>query len=353
MEGFSFKDTSLFLPLRLGPTARDTLQEFIDIDVTAEDLVRILHRNQVYGDLFARFVNQKTQPRRPKGQPKPGTPESTEPAVPESPTHRLISLLGMIGSRNLILSLRMHKALEGRFPVSEDGEVELKTLDYLKRAMETEELFLRSKLEYSETAYSAAVYYDWKIRHLSKQKAFKKIEPYCETVWKRALRTGLLAYFLAEKVKGILPKQAMAAGFVLHGGKLTLAGMFEDYPEFEAAEDARDKLSPLARLLRERERYGVAQEEVSSYSLRFFDLFQALNIPVRYFREPYCLKGADEMQYRMASLLYLADAMARSWKIPADVKDPVIQQWGHPSLRQFKFTPTTLIAVMKSAMTVR
>jgi len=130
MEGFSFKDTSLFLPLRLGPTARDTLQEFVDIDVTAEDLVRILHRNHAYGDLFARFVNQKTQPRRAKEQTKPGSTEAPKPPVPDSPTHRLINLLGMIGSRNLILALRMHKALEGRFPISEEGAVELKASDY-------------------------------------------------------------------------------------------------------------------------------------------------------------------------------------------------------------------------------
>ena len=55
MGGFPFNNTELFLPFRLGATARETLQEFIDIDVTAGDLTRILNTNQVYRDLFFRF----------------------------------------------------------------------------------------------------------------------------------------------------------------------------------------------------------------------------------------------------------------------------------------------------------
>lgn len=352
MEGFSFADTSLFLPLRLGPTARDTMQEFIDIDVTADDLVRILHRNRTYRDLFSRFVNQKTQPRKAPAAKAPGSPE--EPKVPASPTHRLISLLGMIGSRNLILSLRMHKALEGKFPITEDGSVDIKTSEYLKRANETEEQFLRAGLDYSETAYSASVYYDWLIRHLSRNKNFKKdLEPYCDTIWKRALRTGLLAYYLAQEVKGIPPKLAMAGGFLLHGGKLLLASQDVSYIAFESEKDADARLTPLARLLLEREKFGTGQEEVSSHSLRYFDLFTDIIPAVRHFREPYCLKGADDLHYRLAALFYLADAMGRSWKIPVDEKDPVLQEWAHPSLKQLKLSPKTLVAVMKSAMTAR
>jgi HD-like signal output (HDOD) protein len=352
MEDFSFADTSFFLPLRLGPTARDTLQEFIDIDVTADDLVRILHRNRVYRDLFSRFVDQKTQPR--KAAKSKEEKEAEAPKEPSSPIHRLISLLGMIGSRNLILALRMHKALEGKFPLSEDGAVDLKASEYLKRAIETEEQFLRSGLDYSETAYSASVYYDWLIRHLSRRKDFKKeLEPYCELIWKRALRTGLLAYFLGREVTGVTPKLAMAGGFLLHGGKLLLASRFEDYIKFETALDGDARLTPLARLLAEREKYEVVQEELSSHSLRYFDIFADLIPAVRSFREPYCHKGSDPLHYRLSALLYLADAMARSWKIPNDEKDPVLLEWAHPSLNELRLKPKTLLRVMKTAMANR
>jgi hypothetical protein len=196
------------------------------------------------------------------------------------------------------------------------------------------------------------VYYDWMIRHLSRREDFKRsLEVYCEQVWKRALRTGLLAYFLAHEVKGVAPKHALSAGMLLHGGKLFLASTQEGFVDSEAELNERIDLSPLARLLMERQKWGVAQEQISAHSLRYFDVFQSLVPAVRAYREPYCLKG--DINYPLASLLYLADAMAGTWRIPADEKDPMFKEWGHPSLKQFKLKIPKLIEVMKSAMTLK
>jgi hypothetical protein len=341
MESFSLEKTDLFRPLRLGATARETLQEFADIDVTAEDLVRILKKNQAYRELFSRFVNQKT------GSQK------TEEGKNESPTHRLIGLLGMMGSRNLILSLRMHKCMEGKFPINEEGNVEVQVSNYLKRAIDLEEVFLKSKLEYSETAYTAGVYYDWIQNTFSKHPQFKKIlEPYCTEVWNRAFRTGILAYFLAKNVIGISPKQAMAAGFFLHGGKIFLASSFPEYPDWEKAA-TNPKLSPLGRKILELERFGYNFEEVSAHTLFYFDVFPSLREVISIAREPYYAKGKDPALYKFAALLYLAEEMARSWKIPANDKDPIFQEWAHPSLKQLKLNPTKLMQIMKSAMTLK
>lgn len=345
MEGFSFKDTDRFLPLRLGATAHDTLQEFIDIDVSAEDLVRILNRNQAYKDLFSRFVNQKTRG-KPVGDEKKGE-------EPVSPTHRLISLLGMLGSRNLILSLRMHKAITGAFPVKEDGSVDIKASEYVKFALECEEVFLRNNLDYSETAYAAGVYFNWLKRALAHHPSFKKgLESYCDRVAKRALRCGILAYFLAQHVQSLNPKQALAAGMLMQGGKIILAGLLEDYSSVET-ESEETTSPPLYRLLKERARYGAGFEEVSSQSLYYFDVFRALAPAVRHVREPYALKGGDHVQYDLASLLYLADCMGRSWKIPSGEKDAVFAEWDHPSLKHLKLSVATLTQVMKQAMAVR
>jgi hypothetical protein len=344
MEGFSFKDTDRFLPLRLGATARDTLQEFIDIDVSAEDLVRILNRNQAYKDLFSRFVNQKTRK-------SSGEKEKDEESV--SPTHRLISLLGMLGSRNLILSLRMHKATAGSFPVKEDGSIDIKASDYVKFGLECEELFLRNNLDYSETAYAAGVYFDWLKRALSTHPSFKKgLEAYCDRVSKRALRCGILAYFLAQNVQSLHPKQALAAGMLMHGGKLVLAGAFEDYSAAETQME-ESNVPSIFRLLKEREFYGAGFEEAASQSLYYFDVFRTLAPAVRQTREPYTLKGGDHVQYDLASLLYLAECMGRSWKIPAGEKDPLFTEWAHPSLKHLKLSAVTLTQVMKMAMAVR
>ena len=122
MKAFSFQDSELFVPLRIGRTARETLQEFIDIDVTASDLTRILDNNQTYRDLFFRFVNQKTakaEKPKPAVEVKDGQAAPVpEKEAPPSPTHRLIGLLGMLGSRNLILALRIHRLMNGKFPVT-------------------------------------------------------------------------------------------------------------------------------------------------------------------------------------------------------------------------------------------
>ena len=342
MSGFTFRNTEQFLPLRLGPTAQDTLQEFIDIDVTAEDLTKILKRNKAYRDMFARFIEQKSSEKKEPGASKNGPH-----------THRLIGLLGMMGSRNLVIALRMHKAVNGKFPETPDG-LKITPSDYLKKSMETEEAFLRAKLEYSETAFTAAVYYDWLIQIMSKTNSYKKtLEPYCDLVWKRAQKTGYLAYFLAKEVKGGSPKNALAAGFFLHGGKILMAQQNPTYIDFETQLEANPKLSPLAKLLLERDKFQTSFEAVSAHSLRYFTLFRSVIPAVANFREPYNLKGIDKSGCQLAALLYLADSMAHSWKIPADEKDPAFAEWAHPSLKQLQLSPKKLIAVMKSAMTLK
>ncbi len=336
------ENTDLFLPLKIGKTVRDTLQEFLDIDVTAEDLVRILRKNQAYRELFSRFVNQKT---------KSATEGDGKDSLP-TPTHRLIGLLGMIGSRNLIVALRMHKQLEGTFPVTKEGNVDLQAGQYLKHAMEMEEVFLRGKLEYSETAYAAGVYFDWLEKMFSKHAQKKVLEPYAKDVWNRAYRTGILAYFLAKQVKGMSSKWALAAGFLLHGGKLYLAANFPEYAEWDKAA-THPKLNLLGKKILEMERFGWNYEEVSSHTLFYFDVFANLREPIAIFREPYLAKGKDPYVYKFAALLLLAEEMADSWKIPANEKDPIIQSWAHPSLKQLQLNPTKLIQVMKSAMTLK
>lgn len=354
MKAFSFQDTDRFLPYQLQPTARDTLQEFIDIDVSADDLVRILNRNQVYRSLFFRFIAKKT------AAPEKNTDadgDKGKEKEEDSPTHRLINLLGMIGSRNLILALRMHKAAEGAFPAAPDGSVDVKAADYLKFAMEFEESFLRNDLEYSEMAYAVGVYFDWFLRVEAKHPAFKKLDPYYREVAKRAFRTGLIAYFLADGVKGVTPKFAFAAGALTQAGKLFLATEYsegkENYADFDRAIDKNSKHTPLARVLVEREAYSTTHEEVGAHTLRYFDVFKPLIPAVRFYREVFCLKGVDKQNYAFAATLLLADRMASSWKLPVDEKDPVFLEWAHPAVATLKLSKAKLIDTMKRAMTLK
>jgi hypothetical protein len=248
-----FSETERFLPLKLGRTAHDTLQEFIDIDVSAGDLVRILNENQAYRDLFFRFVSQKTA--KPE-KPKEGEDKKKEPP---SPTHRLVNLLGMLGSRNLVMALRIHRLADGRFPIKEDGKIDINAGDYLKRALEGEDSFQRNGLEYSETAYAAGVYFDLCRHVFEKSGDFKRLQPYFDRCWKRAFRTGVLAYLLAEKLAGFTPKYALAGGMMAHAGKVSLAvwKQNEGYAEFEEKLDDNKELPAIARMLLEREKFGL------------------------------------------------------------------------------------------------
>lgn len=350
MKAFSFQETSRFLPYKLGLTARDTLQEFVDIDVSADDLVRILNRNQMYRSLFFRFVSKKT------AAPEKKKPEE-KAKEQDSPTHRLVSLLGMIGSRNLILAIQLFRSKEGAFPVQPDGSVDLKASDLLKNAIEFEDSFSRNNLEYSETAYAAGVFFDLFLNLHAKSPEFKKLEPYFKEIIKRAQRTGVIAYLLASDVQGMSPKHALAAGMLSQSGKLLLAAAFPDgkdgYPELERKLEKEAKLSGLARVLMEREAFGVSHEEVSAHLLRYFDLFHSVIQPVRYFREPYCLKGVDEQNYKFAVLLGLADRMASTWKAPADEKDAIFADWATPANAILKLRKEKMIEAMKKAMNLK
>lgn len=361
MKEFSPQETNTFLPYRMGDTARDTLQEFIDIDVTADDLVRILDRNQVYRALFFQFINRKAKgpSRAPrKTEPKKEEPKPEDKAKePESPTFRLVSLLGMIGSRNLILALQLYRAREGKFPPAEEGGIDLKAGDFLKTAIEAEELFQRNKFEYSETAYAAGFCFDAVISLQAKDPNFKKLEPYFKEIAKRAQRTGVLAYLLAAEVSGMSPKHAAFAGMLTQIGKLLLASAFEDRPSpYSMVERVYDKeisLTSQAKAILEREEFGLSHEEVSAQLLRYFRLFPELAPVVRFFREPYCLKGVDAPNYRFAELIGLADRMAASWKQPVDEKDPIFAAWGTPATPVLKLKRETLLKVMKQAMGAR
>src|SRR5258708_2311386 len=141
-----------------------------------------------------------------------------------SPTHRLIALLGMIGSRNFILALRIHKAVTGKFPDLNTQKNPFSAPDILKRSLEIEEIFTRNKFAYPETVFAAALAYDWLYFIAARQANFKKLEPYFQDTWKRMLRYAFLGHCLASRAPNFgFHKFAAAGAMLTQVGKLHMA----------------------------------------------------------------------------------------------------------------------------------
>lgn len=330
--------------LRLKATARNVLQEFIDIDVTSDDLVRILKENPAYKSLFERFVDQKTRKVKKEEDKKDGQEHQT-------PTHRLIALLGMIGSRNFLLSLREHKAIYGSFPLQPDGSLQdIKSNDYLNAALEFEEAFTRNKLPYVETIFAAGYYFDW-IETLAKKKGTHKKNA---DVWKRlrggCFRTALVTNALGSKVRGFsFHKFAAAAGACAAAGKALLFLIHGDaYDDF--LEETKG-WPVMARSLEERSRFGLASEEIAEIGIRFFGIFPQCARAVRFCREPYRLIGQDPHVLELAQVLSLSMAMSETWRLPNDERDPVLKEWVIPKGLPLK--PKDLVEAMRMAMTAK
>ncbi len=340
-------------PLRLKPTARDTLREFIDIDVTADDLVRILNRNLAYRDMFERFVQKKIKP------PSGGEKKDGEVKEP-SPTHRLVSLLGMIGSRNFILALRMGRLHTGKFPVQEDGGVDLKAGDFLKRATEIEEQWQRNGFEYGETAFAGGVLHDMILNLARQKKDSKKLEESLQFNWKQGLRMTAAAHQLAIRVGGFAFLKFAAAGALsVWAGRSLMEFAFpgdqeaRSWAEFQTKFGPWEEINPTAFRVLELDVMGVQHEEVAAWALEYFDVFQEFAPAVRWYREPYQLKNSgDRNLWHFASLLNLASKMGRAWRLPQDEKDATIQAWAkeHPEL---KLRPKSIHEAYRAAMTMK
>lgn len=351
-----------YLPqLYLARTAQDVLQEFIDIDVTSDDLVRILRNNPSYQMFFEKYVNKKSpQKNQIATDPKDGS-HKKEAGI-STPTHRLIALLGMIGSRNFILALRLAKASTGSFPATAEGSIDFKPSDHLRYCLDMEEMALRNNIEYGETLFAAAYLYDW-LTAIAKKGNYKRLEPFMQQSWKQSRNTAMIAHALGKKVKNLsFQKYAGAAGLMHNIGKILLAiatsegassGGANYLNELEKADKQGWKWNGEQGIVMEKSLYGIQYEELSAMALLQFRVFKDLERSIRYHNEPFFLKTVDKNSYQLACIINLASLMAKSWKAPADEKDPVIAEWTKPWTKDLKLQTKDLISTMKWAMTLK
>lgn len=356
-------------PLRLGPTARETLQEFIDIDATAEDMVRIFRQNPAYRHTLERFVSLKA-PAALKAdadteaaangdsQEKKDEEEKNKRPKHLTPTYRLISLLGLLGTRNFILALRIFKATTGKFPEEVKGKWNFAPPEYLKKCLEIEEFCFTHKLLYVETSYAAAYMYDWIGAMAKNHPQARALVPFVDQCWKTGQRAGVVAYGIAERYPNFaFLKFAMASGILHNVGRALMAVTFADatpsYVDFATRLDKVTGLPRLAYALQERAAFQVSANEVSSLAMRSFSVFNPIGQALHYQNEPYNLKPVDKNLYLLAATLQLSSAMASAWRIPTDDKDPLLKQWKRPWVKDLHLNEKKLGEIMKWAMTLK
>jgi hypothetical protein len=272
-----------------------------------------------------------------------------------TPTHRLISLLGMIGSRNFLLALRLSKGTTGKFPYNKEGVLDVKASDYLKNAVAIEEYCQRNGIDYNETAYAAAYLYDWLLALARQKNIPKNAEAYALQAYKYSLRIGVLSYGLAEKVRGFgFMKFALAAGLTTGLGKVVMACEYtsktRSFLDYQAELEKKPISHPVAAMISEREKFLVNHAEISALCLRFSGIFSFFERSVNYYEEPFFLKNGDKNHYQLAVILYTAAQMARDWKLPADTKDPVFNNWRNPWLKDLRITDNHLLETIRWAM---
>lgn len=334
-------------PYRIGKTAEDLLQEFIDIDVNGDDLVRILGNNPVYLHLLDEFVALKSGELKKQGD---------EEKIELQPTRRLLSLLGMVGSRNAILSLRLARATQGTFPYSKEGKLELKPDQYLKNALAIEELCQRNQIEYADSAFAGAYLFDWLVAVLKVKKAPQKALEYAAQAGRDAQRMALVALGISRLVQGFgFHRYAMAAALSVGLGKILMACEFDkqgnSFVAFQA-ETAKDPPPAVMATAHEAAAFGTHHSELAALCLSFSAILRPVERSVRHHLEPYYLRGAPKNVYLLGLVLHTAALMARNWRLPGDLKDPLVATWRSPWRAPLKVSDQQLLNVMQWAMKV-
>lgn len=135
--------TEVYPRISLAATSYQTLEAFINVDVTAEKIGSYLTKNQYYEDMYLRVIQALGREELPS-------------------TNAAVVLLGMQRSRNFIVALQLFRTVYQKHPeVSAEGKLDFKPEDYLKFALKTEETAVNMKDRYADTAYAAGLIFDY------------------------------------------------------------------------------------------------------------------------------------------------------------------------------------------------
>lgn len=323
---FHFK---VAMSLRLPDTSRKVLEEFVDIDVNAEAVAKIVQRNQYFEHMLLHEI-------RSLGL-KENTPKLTA----------AVALLGMQRVRDFVCALQILRMVGRRHPeVDKDGKLNFKASDYLKHATRTEEFVTNHRLQYGDTAYAAGMMFD--VMTAVGQELFQAPKTYFEyvgEVYKHGMRTARIGVEIAKSFKSFSYTKFVFAACLVHDiGKLAME-LLLDYSNFRA-DLGKKPVSREVRHFAEAARYGLTHDYFSSQMAYFFGVFRTVEKAILFHHEPYLLKSSNKELFTFASLIALASNMANNVRVPKDANDPIYKAWFTPELGDFKVDPKLLQTIM-------
>jgi HD-like signal output (HDOD) protein len=322
--------TKLAMPLKLPPTSRKILSEFVDIDVNSEKVSKIIQENQYVEYILMQQVKSLSL--------KEGVPSLKAAIV----------LLGMQGVRNFVCAMRMVRLGRSHITIAENGKLDFKPSDHLKYALKAEEYVSSRRLPYGDTAYAAGMMFDLVVS-IGHQifKAEKDFDEYVAEVFKQSLKGARVGVEITKSLKGFgYSKYVFGACMIRDIGKLAMYLLHtKAYKDFLKALEKK----PLPRVFRhvaEAKLFGMTHEYYGAQMAHSFDLFQNVERAVLFHHDPYLIKSGNKELYTLTMLLSLSSNVAGNFRTPKDLKDPIFASWLTPEVKDFKIEPKLLMDMM-------
>ena len=288
--------------MALLPSVQSVLHRFMEMDITAGELVDLLAADP---RLLEAVIGQVDLPKQEEPDIEETNPLRTAGGL--SP-HRAVQLLGMSRARDAVAASELRRILTW---VSADAMKDPGFRLDPERARLCEEVCRNNRIPYGDTAYVGGLFWDL-ILTLAKGSGKRIPDEFIRETWTHALRTAVITNHLADCIPRFTHrKHAFSAGLAHKAGKIVMAALHDDYMAQAAT------WVPLAREARfaaEKSTYPYTHDEVSALCLSLFGPLRTVETAVRFHTEPYFLNNVAPKHYPLACLLSLASSLARDWK---------------------------------------
>jgi HD-like signal output (HDOD) protein len=232
--------------------------------------------------------------------------------------------------------------------VDDKGKLSRLPADVCKRAIRTEELLLKDKTGYADTAYAAGLLFDLLILAAEGVGAadVKATQAYIDLVFAHGLKTAAIGMELAKLLPDFAFKKYVFSACLIHdAGKAAMAIVDPEYAKF--VDQTHKKGIPRAvRLFCERERFGVHHAVVGSLLCRSHRIFRPIERAILHHHDPYVLRSASKGLFELASLVSLASNIANHFKKTDKTDDPIWGSWRGPELKDFRIDPRGILKVV-------